>query len=443
MIPFPKYLNQSSAPLVRLVGLGNAGVNLADRMTISGTPGLETVAINSDQQSLSSSVSAVKVSLGPLSTRGLGAGGDPEIGLDAAKESLQEIEAALAGSDIIFLCAGLGGGTASGAGGLVAEVARQTGALLIAIVTTPFGFEGRRRTLQATAALQEIQAQADAVIHFENDRMAELSAPKSGVAETFSACDELLDGCISAITRLISAPGPLGVGLPDLLSVLKGGSGGCFFGTGASTGDNRAHEALERALRSPLLDGGRLLDEAASLLVHLSGPPSLSFAEVSAIMQELARQSPEGAMLHLGVSSSPEKNASVVVTILAKAGATALPDVPVVRPRPSQAPEPVVEVRPVPQAPETVVPASAPEVESAVEREIPLPPIEKSPPMPKPERRPSAPSQKSSDKPAPEKAKQEFLQFEPVTRGRFEKIEPTIVEGEDLDIPTFLRLKKH
>lgn len=444
MISFPKYLDRSQTPVVRLVGLGNAGVNLADRITMAGVPGLETVAINSDQQSLSSSVSPVKVSLGPLTTRGLGAGGDPEIGLDAAKESLPEIEEALAGSDIIFLCAGLGGGTASGAGGMVAEVAKQTGALLLAIVTTPFGFEGRRRTLQAAAAVQEISAHADAVIHFENDRMAELAEPKSGVAETFSACDELLCGCVSAVAHLISAHGPLGVGLPDLLSVLNAGSGGCLFGTGASAGDNRAHEALERALKSPLLDRGRLLDEVASVLVHLSGPPSLSFAEVGAIMQEVARQASEGSMLHLGVSTLQDKNAPVVVTILAKGGAAAPAAAPPVRPRPAPAPERPPKPRPVPVEPEPDLPVVS-ELEPA-DKAVETPELEPLP-EPAPARQPprpaapqAAPKPNPAPKPAPPKIKQETLQFEPVARGRFEKIEPTIVEGEDLDVPTFLRL---
>jgi len=444
MISFPKYLDRSQIPVVRLVGLGNAGVNLADRITMAGGPGLETVAINSDQLSLTSSVSPVKVSLGPLTTRGLGAGGDPEIGLDAAKESMQEIEEALAGADIIFLCAGLGGGTASGAGGIVAEAAKQSGALLIAILTSPFGFEGRRRASQAASAFQEISAHADAVIHFENDRMAELTAPKSGVAETFAACDEMLGGCIAAVARLISAPGPLGVGLPDLLSVLNGGNGGCLFGTGASAGENRAHEALERALKSPLLDRGRLLDDAASVLVHLSGPPSLSFAEVGAIMQEIARQASEGSMLHLGVSTSPDQNAPVVVTILAKAGAgTVPPAAPVVRPRRAPAPErppkpepaPLEQVPDLPSAPEPVPPEKPdPGPEPAPTRQAPPPRSAAT----QPAKQPPAPAAK----PAPAKIKQETLQFEPVARGRFEKIEPTIVEGEDLDVPTFLRLKK-
>ena len=437
MISFPKYLDRLQTPVVRLVGLGNAGVNLADRITMADGAGLETVAINSDQLSLSSSVSPVKVSLGPLTTRGLGAGGDPEIGLDAAKESLQEIEGALAGADILFLCAGLGGGTASGAGGMVAEVAKQSGALLIAVVTSPFGFEGRRRASQAATAFQEISAHADAVIHFENDRMAELTAPKSGVAETFAACDELLGGCIAAVARLISAPGPLGVGLPDLLSVLNGGNGGCLFGTGASSGDNRAHEALERALKSPLLDRGRLLDDAASVLIHLSGPPSLSFAEVGAVMQEIARQASEGSMLHLGVSTLPDKNAPVVVTILAKSGAAPAAAVPPARPRRTPSPE-----RPPKPDPNLV----AQELPSAPE----LVPADERPPEPAPARQapPSRPATPPPSKPSPApkptapKIKQETLQFEPVARGRFEKIEPTIVEGEDLDVPTFLRLKK-
>ncbi len=444
MISFPKYLDGSQTPTVRLVGLGNAGVNLADRITMASGLGLETVAINSDQQSLSSSVSGVKISLGPLTTRGLGAGGDPEIGLDAAKESLSEIEEALSGSDIIFLCAGLGGGTASGAGGLVAEIAKQTGALLVAIVTSPFAFEGRRRTSQAAAALQEIRAHADAVIHFENDRMAELTAPKSGVSETFAACDELLSGCVAAVTRLISAPGPLGVGLPDLLSVLNAGDGACLFGTGAASGENRAHEALERALKSPLLDRGRLLDDAGSVLVHLSGPPSLSFAEVGAIMQEIARQASPESLLHLGVSTLPDTKTPVIVTILAKSGAPHARE-PVQAARPRRVATTDQPTKPQPPRPEPPLKSQAPQGDTAREEADGILEMDATPAPPQAPRiapqQPAKPAPAPAPKPSAAKAKQETLQFEPIARGRFEKIEPTIVEGEDLDVPTFLRLK--
>jgi len=442
MITYPKYLDRSETPIVRLVGLGNAGVNLADRIHMTHRLDIETVAINSDQQSLSSSVASTKISLGPLTTRGLGAGGDPEIGLDAARESLADIEAAVGGADIIFLCAGLGGGTASGAGGLVAEAAKKAGALLIAIVTSPFGFEGRRRAAQAAVALQEIGNQADAVIHFENDRMAELSAPRSGVAETFAGCDELLGGCLEAVVRLVSAPGPLGVGLPDLLSILNGGDGSCLFGTAAAAGDNRAHEALEDALKSPLLDHGRLLDDAASVLVHISGPPSLSLAEVGAVMQEISRKAPDHSLLHLGISTLQEKESPVVVSVIAKCG-TARParapmPAPPARkpqPKPQQQPQPPAEDPAPPSSQEPLIEAGPLLEEKPLIAADPLPaPV--APPTPAPRPRPA----RTEPKPAPPKVKQETLQFEPVARGRFEKIEPTIVEGEDLDVPTFLRL---
>lgn len=435
MITYPRYLDRSQSPVVRLIGLGNAGVNLADRISMNQGMDLETVVLNSDQQSLSSSVSGTKISLGPLTTRGLGAGGDPEIGLDAARESQADIEAAVAGADIIFLCAGLGGGTASGAAGMVAEAAKKAGALLVAIVTSPFGFEGRRRTAQAAAALQEIGVHADAVVHFENDRMAELAAPRSGVAETFAACDELLGGCIEAITRLVSAPGPLGVGLPDLLSVLDGGDGLCLFGTGTAAGDNRAHEALEDAMASPLLDRGRLLAGTASVLVHISGPPSLSFAEVGAVMQEVARVAAEDSLLQLGISTVPAKDAPLIVSIIAKCGAAKSAPAPAMR---QQAPKPQPpKPKPEPLPEEQEEPLLTPEApkEMPVAARIPPTPERSAPPVARP--RPPQGETKAGTSP---KIKQETLQFEPVARGRFEKIEPTIVEGEDLDVPTFLRL---
>ncbi len=440
MITIPKFLDRSSEPVVRLIGIGNAGVNLADRITMAGMQGVGVVAMNSDLQSLSSSVAAQKVALGPLATRGLGAGGDPEIGSDAARESAADIEEAVSGADIVFLCGGLGGGTASGAAGIVAEAAKQAGALLIAVVTTPFAFEGRRRTSQAAAAIQEIEAQADAVIHFENDRMAELSAPRAGVSETFAACDDVLTGCVFSLVRLLATPGPLAVGLPDLLAVLRGGNEASLFGTGSSSGDNRAHEALEQALRSPLLDRGRLLDDAASLLVHVSGPADLSFAEATVILSEISKHTSDSAQIHLGVSTVPQSGIPVVVTLLGKCGsAPAQPArerqvTPARRsvtppPKPVRTPEPEASVQSDFSEPGIGTP-SPEEAETAAPTPIqPIAPARAPRPAPEP----------TKPKPTSPKVRQETLQFEPVARGRFEKIEPTIVEGEDLDVPTFLR----
>ena len=434
MISIPRFLETGKAPVIRLIGLGNAGVNLADRITMSHGA-LQAVAMNSDLQSLSSSVAPSKIALGPLATRGLGAGGDPEIGLDAARESSSEIEDAMAGADIIFLAVGLGGGTGSGAAGMVAEVAKEKGALLIALVTSPFSFEGRRRTQQARNALEEISRHADAVIHFENDRMSELTAPRTGVSETFAACDDLMSGCIASLLRILSASGPMAVGLPDLLAVLRGRDGSCLFGTGASAGDNRAFGALEQALRSPLLDKGRMLDEAGGLLVHVSGPPGLSLAEVNAVLDEVSRHVADASQMHLGISTQSDGSAPVVVTILGKCGSS--PAVAPVAAPPTRSPQAVPKPPRVETTPELVVTQPT---RATAPQEPATPPAEPAVERPKPEPpRVRQPSETAKPKQSAQKIRQETLQFEPVARGRFEKIEPTIVEGEDLDVPTFLR----
>jgi cell division protein FtsZ len=342
-----------------------------------------------------------------MTTHGLGAGGDPELAMEAAKESMPELQAILTGADVVILCAGLGGGTGSAVAPLLAKMAKENGALVISVVTTPFEFEGRRRGQQSAEALQDIKRHTDALVHFENDRMAELAAPRAEVEETFAACDGLLFHAIAGITRILVNPGPLPVPVADLLNVLRGGKGSSLFGCGEAVGGNRAHEALEQAMRSPLLDRGRLLHETGKLLVHLSGPGSLAFAEVAAIMKEISKNTAPDADLMLGVSVVQDDSAPLIVTILGLCGVAEKKQPPrvVINQAPSQATPPQVKPEPV---------------------------VEELPIM-------SQPS--ATEKPASQKIKQDFLPLEPIARGRFEKIEPTIVEGEDLDVPTFLRLK--
>jgi cell division protein FtsZ len=194
MITYPRWLERDTdkQPVLRLLGIGNAGVNIADRIATRAALPLETIALNSDQQSLNASVASRKIALGPMTTHGLGAGGDPEMGHEAARESLSELRQAVAGADVVFLCAGLGGGTGSSTTAHLAELARANGSLVIAVVTTPFQFEGRRRTQQSQEALRNLSRHADAIVHFENDRMAEISAPSAHAEETFAACDAIL-----------------------------------------------------------------------------------------------------------------------------------------------------------------------------------------------------------------------------------------------------------
>ena len=404
MSPYPRHEEPSKEPVIRLIGIGNAGVNITDRLAVRAALPIDAIALNSDQQSLTASVAPQKLVLGPMTTHGLGAGGDPERALDAAKESLGELRQAVSGADVVILCAGLGGGTGSAVVPLLAKMAKENGSLVAAVVTSPFQFEGRRRAQQAKESLEELGRHADALLHFENDRMAELVEPRADVAETFAACDSLLFHSIGGVVRILGKPGPLPIAVNDLLSVLRASMGACLFGCGESVGGNRAHESLEQALRSPLLDRGRLLQEAGKILVHISGPASLTFAEVATIMREISKNTAPAAHLCLGVGTARDDSAPLVVTIIGRAG---------VEERQPAARAPVLEIKtPVPE-PTPVAPTPHEELPLGVE-------------------------------PTPAKAqkvKQDFLPLEPIARGRFEKSEPTIVEGEDLDVPTFLRLK--
>ena len=443
MIAYPRTeasAENSAPPVIRVIGLGNAGVHLADRLAMAGHFGVEVIAMNTDAQSLASSVAAQKITLGSKATRGLGTGGDPEVGYEAAQESLDEIRTAVEGCNILFLCTGLGGGTSCGIAPLLAETAREAGATVIALVTSPFGFEGKRRSTQATEALTLLSRHTSALLHFENDRMAELTSPRSGIEETFATSDAMLSASITALIEILRGGNPMPIGLSDVLAVLGGGTPASLFGRGAAIGENRAHEALERAIKGPLLDRGRMLSDCNAVIAHVAGPATLSFAEVAAVMRELTRYTPDDAKLFLGVTVLPDAAAPLSLTLFgnysAAVSSSITVPVPSVR---STAPRPF----PVPEPEPAVATSSQPEPELAAKtEEKPLFP------EPAPEEKPVVvariPKESAAPKPklAPQpKVKQESLNFESVARGRFEKSEPTIVEGEDLDVPTFLRMR--
>jgi cell division protein FtsZ len=444
MIAYPRSESPSTAVKVRFLGVGNTGVHL------------DVVALNTDAQSLTSSISPQKVPLGQKATRGLGTGGDPEVGYEAAQESLAEIRSATEGADLIFVCAGLGGGTGSGVAPVLAEAARENGATVFAIVTSPFGFEGKRRTAQAAEALALLSEQCHAVIHFENDRMVELASPRSGIEETFSASDACLIACVTSLLDILHGGSPMPIGLGDLLAAVGGGSPAGLFGRGEASGDNRAHESLERALKSPLLDRGRLLSESHAIIAHISGPPSLSFSEVAAVMREIGKHTAEDSNLFLGVTTRPDPSAPVCVTVFGNYAATGsnrihvpTPQREFSAPRPVREPEHRPSAHPVPVATVHEKPAEEPKPLFAdpTPVEPPVIPVPVAAEKPAPlrhsvrESRPPATAPKPAPAPAAPKVKQETLQFESATRGRFEKSEPTIVEGEDLDVPTFLRMR--
>lgn len=440
---------------VKVVSVGGAGSNALDRIALDGLEKAGLVAINSDVQSLTSSVAAHKVQLGRATTRGLGAGGDPEVGYQAAAESADEIREALADARMIFICAGLGGGTGSGAAPYVAQLARETGSLVVAFVTLPFTFEGKRRGAQAREALGHLQQIAHAVICFENDRMGDMVAPQAGIHHAFAMADITISQSLRAIVNLIHRPGLIRIGFDDLLAALSSPNGRCLFGFGESDSDNRAHDALTQALKNPLMDRGRMLADAAHALVQVAGGPGMTLSEVEILMQELGRHVNEQTQILFGAVVDGRMGNRLSVTIISSVSANvdlAMDSAPPVAPRPPiweqrLEPEPKIDIERVPivmQEPSPVPPADLASEQESAGHEIAPPPA---PEIRKPEPRPIMPKKKPAPEPIKEskpdkvQAKQEVLQFEPVTRGRFEKSEPTIVEGQDLDVPTFLRKK--
>jgi cell division protein FtsZ len=456
---------------IKIVSVGGAGLNALDRIVLDGLEGAEVLAINTDVQSLASSVAAHKVQLGRTVTRGLGAGGDPEVGYQAAFESTDEIREALTGGRMIFICTGLGGGTGSGAAPYVAHLARESGALVLAFATLPFAFEGRRRNAQAREALGRLNEIANAVVCFENDLMGDMVAPHAGIHQAFSKADTTISQSIRSIVNLIQRPGLIRIGFDDLVAALRSRNGRCLFGFGESDSENRAHDALAQALKSPLMDRGRTLADAARVLVQVAGGPGMTLSEVEIVMKELDRHVSDDTQILFGTAVDGRLGDRLSVTIISSFAATEN-----VAPQPAQAPLPQSSTPPTPPAWE-----QSHDIASTVEAERepePIPVEDVQPPEPMPLEdpipvevenapapsvesvstvfdvvdTPEPPVNTSRRKPASAKeekvsaekstqAKQEVLQFEPVNRGRFEKSEPTIVEGEDLDVPTYLRKK--
>jgi len=441
---------------IKIVSIGGAGLNALDRIVLDGLERADAVAINTDVQSLASSVAAHKVQLGRSVTRGLGAGGDPELGYQAAVESADEIREALADARMIFICAGLGGGTGSGAAPYVAQLAREAGSLVVAFATLPFAFEGKRRGAQAREALARFNEIANAVICFENDQIGDMVAPKAGIHQAFATADIMISQSVRSIVNLIQRPRLIRIGFDDLLAALRSRNGRCLFGFGESDSANRAHDALAQALKNPLMDRGRMLADAARVLVQVAGGPGMTLSEVEILMQELGRHVNEQTQILFGTAVDGRMGDRLSVTIISSLAADedSIPEQ--IYPDQNSAPAtPPVWGQSQDASPKvdgelerTSVDASQPAETIPIEEPAPgeTPPPSAPPVLNKPEPRlitqQTKPALMKEEKPSSEKnmqAKQEVLQFESVTRGRFEKSEPTIVEGEDLDVPTYLR----
>ncbi len=301
---------------IRVVGVGGGGSNAVDRMIEAGLMGVEYLTVNTDKQVLDLSAADKKLQIGEQLTRGLGTGGDPELGRQAAEESRQEILMALDGADMIFLTAGMGGGTGTGASPVIAEISRELGALTVAVVTRPFGVEGNKRAQLAEEGIEQLKGVVDTLIVIPNDRLLTLTDEELSLQAAFALADQILQQGVQGISEVIVVPGLVNLDFNDVRAVMKD-AGTAMMGIGEASGDSRAQEAAEQAISSPLLETG--IDGARAVLLNITGGNDMTLTEVhqaSEIVQEAA-QGEEGTDLTLGAVIDEKIEGEIRVTVLA------------------------------------------------------------------------------------------------------------------------------
>ncbi len=300
--------------VIKVIGVGGGGVNAVNRMIDAGLRGVEFIAINTDAQALLLSDAEVKIDIGRDLTRGLGAGSDPEIGRQAAEDHRQEIEDVLGGADMVFITAGEGGGTGTGAAPIVAEIAKGQGTLTIGVVTRPFGFEGRRRAIQADQGIQRLREKVDTQIVIPNDRLLSVSTDKTSVVEAFKMADEVLLNGVQGITELITTPGLINTDFADVKMIMSD-AGSALMGIGTGSGEDRASSAARKAISSPLLESS--IDGARGILLSIAGSSELGLLEVNAAAELVQAVAHPDANIIFGTVVDESMGDSVRVTVIA------------------------------------------------------------------------------------------------------------------------------
>lgn len=305
----------SGTAMIRVVGVGGCGGNAINRMIQANLKGVEYIAINTDSQDLQRCLADVKLQLGPRLTKGLGAGGNSERGEQAAEESQKEIEECLTGSDMVFVTAGMGGGTGTGATPVVARAASDAGAITVGVVTRPFEFEGTVRASQADNGVEELRKEVDTLIVIPNDRLISLAADDASFEEVMMMANMVLLNAVEGICSLISSPGQMNLDFQDVRTVITQG-GGAMMGTGSASGASRAIEAAREAISSPLLDNVSI-EGARSLLVNLQASRSVKFKEFTESSKTIAEVVGPQANVFVGMSVREELGDVLKVTVIA------------------------------------------------------------------------------------------------------------------------------
>lgn len=304
---------------IKVIGLGGAGCNAVTRMVRENIRGVEFIAMNTDAQHLEITEAPVRIQLGERCTRGLGAGGDQKVGAKAAEESREELKQCISGADMIFITAGMGGGSGTGAAPIVADIAKSSGALTIAVVTKPFTFEGTHRMQVAEEGITGLMNKVDTLIIVPNDRLLELCDNKTGVDSAFKAADEILCNAVQAIAEVITVPGMINLDYADVRTIMKD-AGPAWMSIGRGSGSNRAETAAKEALNSPLLDVS--IEGATGVLFNVTGGTTLSLFEVQSAASVIRQAVDPDANIIFGVKLDPNMGNDVKLTLIATGFAT-------------------------------------------------------------------------------------------------------------------------
>ena len=299
---------------IRVVGVGGGGSNAVNRMIRSKLRGVEFISVNTDVQALGHSEATVKVNIGRKLTRGLGAGGRPEVGAEAAEESRDELGKLLHDSDMVFIAAGMGGGTGTGAAPVIAEIAKQQGALTIGVVTKPFRMEGRKRQISAEEGIANLQTRVDSLITIPNERLLQVSDKKTTLVEAFKIADDVLRQGVQGISDLITYPGLINLDFADVKAIMSG-QGAALMGIGFGGGETRAADAARDAVASPLLE--TTIAGAKGVLLNITGGPDLTMFEVQEALQLVGESADPEAEIIFGTVIDERLNGEVKVTVIA------------------------------------------------------------------------------------------------------------------------------
>ena len=300
--------------VIKVAGVGGGGTNAVTRMVEAGVSGVEFIAVNTDAQALLMAEADVKIQIGSQGTRGLGAGADPAVGLAAATESRDELKEALKGADMIFITAGEGGGTGTGGAPILAELAKEVGALTVGVVTRPFSFEGRRRGEQAERGLENLREKVDTLIVIENDRLLQVVEKRTSIVDAFRMADDVLRQGVQGITDLITVPGLVNLDFADVRTIMTE-AGSALMGIGTASGENRAAEAARAAVSSPLLEAS--IEGATGILLNITGGADIGLFEVNEAAEVVTSAADSNANVIFGAVIDDARGDEVTVTVIA------------------------------------------------------------------------------------------------------------------------------